>query len=301
MASNEWRNLELLVQKIESVLLPEGAIIKSPDHIFDKVGKETREVDVSIRMKIGSADILILIECRNRNKAQDVRWIEEIYSKHKDLGGSRSIAVSLNSFSEQAIRKANVYNIELRTFDEITEEVIFNWNKTLKIKISSIKYQLLGVTHRYKGHYSDITTNIDRVKWNEDPFVTTLFYIQERPYTAEGIIDSTMVGQWIKDNPGQQNLRYDIAFKERAWMNTNIGPVELESISVIFKVGEEVEMLTTDNIIKYRDVISKGSYNLAEYDIKKYNNNKLEMFIISKDENITNVIENVQQGIPADA
>jgi len=176
MASKEWRDLELLVRKIESVLLPEGAIIKSPDHIFDKVGKENREVDVSIQMKVGSSDILILIECRNRNKAQDVRWIEEIYLKHKDLGGSKSIAVSLNSFSEQAIRKADFYNVELRTFDEITDEIISNWNKNLKIKISSIKYQLLEVTHYYKGIYSEITTNIDHVKWNEDPFTTTLFY-----------------------------------------------------------------------------------------------------------------------------
>jgi len=83
-------------------------------------------------------------------------------------------------------------------------------------------------------------------------------------------------------------------------MNTNIGLIELESISIIFNVAEEEEILTTNNIIKYRDVISSSSYNFAEYDIKKYNNKNLEMFVTSKDENNTDIIENAQQGIQPD-
>ncbi len=69
----EWRELELLVKKIEQTLASDNAIIKSPDMILDRVTQELREVDVSVRLAVGSTTVLILIECRNRTGAQDVR------------------------------------------------------------------------------------------------------------------------------------------------------------------------------------------------------------------------------------
>lgn len=289
MASKEWRDLELLVKKIESVFAPVGAIIKSPDHIFDRVSLENREVDVSIRTQVGSVEVLILVECRNRNKVQDVRWIEEIYSKHRDLGGSRSIAVSANSFSEQAIKKAKFYNIELRTFDEITDEVVSSWNRNLEIQIESVKLQLLKVIHRYKGSYEKIVTKVDLENWNKDSFSTTLFYLGEKPFTANDVIDFKVIEQWMKDHPGQENVNCDIGFNGKAWMETSIGRLELDSVSLVFTVGKEFERLTTDKIFKYRDVITANVYSLAEYDIEKYNN--LKILAASKEENDLGVIK----------
>jgi hypothetical protein len=65
----EWRELELLVEKIEKALSPEDAIIKSPDFLVDKVTGSKREVDISVQFEVGSSTILIVIECRNRNHA----------------------------------------------------------------------------------------------------------------------------------------------------------------------------------------------------------------------------------------
>ena len=109
----EWRELELLVKKIEKTLSRETTVIKSPDFLIDRVTGEKREVDISIQDKIGSTNILIVIECRNRNNSQDVRWIEEIKTKHNDLKASKVIAVSKYGFTKQAIEKAKFYNIEL--------------------------------------------------------------------------------------------------------------------------------------------------------------------------------------------
>lgn len=139
----KWRELELLVKKIEKTLSPETAILQSPDHLVDKITGEEREVDISIRYSVGSSDILIVIECRDRSTAQDVRWIEEIKTKHNDLGASKVIAVSRTGFTKQAIKKAQSHNIELRTFDEINEKVIRTWNDSLIIEVKTIKYELI--------------------------------------------------------------------------------------------------------------------------------------------------------------
>src|ERR1043165_7781512 len=62
-----WRDFEELVARIEALYLPTGAIVKSPDRIPDKDTGRLREVDVSIRMTVGSTVILILTSTsRNR-------------------------------------------------------------------------------------------------------------------------------------------------------------------------------------------------------------------------------------------
>ncbi|KQZ43276.1 hypothetical protein [Ensifer sp. Root558] len=76
-----WRDLEKLTARIETMLAPTGAVVKSPDRIRDKVTGKLREVDAAIRHMVVSVPILITIECRDRRGKQDVQWPEEIKSK----------------------------------------------------------------------------------------------------------------------------------------------------------------------------------------------------------------------------
>lgn len=64
-----WREFEKLISQIEEALCPKGAIVKSPDYISDLNTGTLREVDASIRFEVGSAPILITIECRDRWRA----------------------------------------------------------------------------------------------------------------------------------------------------------------------------------------------------------------------------------------
>lgn len=61
----QWREFERLITRIEKMLAPMGAEIKSPDRIPDKVTGQLREVDASIRYTVGSAPVLITVECRD--------------------------------------------------------------------------------------------------------------------------------------------------------------------------------------------------------------------------------------------
>src|SRR5712692_9330561 len=85
------RMFEELIARIEETLVPQGAVVKSPDFILDKVTGSMREVDGSIRYQVGSTPILITIECRRRSTKDDARWIEQLRSKKEDIGALQTI------------------------------------------------------------------------------------------------------------------------------------------------------------------------------------------------------------------
>jgi hypothetical protein len=98
----EWKEFEQLVARIERLLVPKGAVVKSPDHIPDLITGSLREVDASIRMKVGSSDLLMTIECRRRKGTEDDTWIEQLATKREKIGAAKTIAVSSTGFSKSS-------------------------------------------------------------------------------------------------------------------------------------------------------------------------------------------------------
>ena len=113
-----WRQFERLVAHLEASLGPSGSIIKSPDFLPDKYSGQLREVDGSIRKKIGSSDVLLTIECRKRKYKQDTLWIEQLITKKRRIGAMATLAVSLKGFSSEAVKMALQENIIPRTLSE---------------------------------------------------------------------------------------------------------------------------------------------------------------------------------------
>jgi hypothetical protein len=122
-----WREFEKLVARIEQAMAPSGAEVKSPDHIPDKVTGQLREVDASIRYKVGTCPILITIECRDRNSIEDVQWIEQLVEKKRSVGAAITVAVSSSGFSEPAVKKAAASGIEIRTLAEASLDEFVQW------------------------------------------------------------------------------------------------------------------------------------------------------------------------------
>ena len=59
--AREGRELERLVALIEETVGPEGATVKSPDFIEDRITGQKREVDVSILARVGSSTVLFCV------------------------------------------------------------------------------------------------------------------------------------------------------------------------------------------------------------------------------------------------
>lgn len=122
-----WRDFEELVGRIEHALAGANVAVKSPDRIPSLITRRKREVDASLRARIGSSELLITIECRKRKAAQDVTWIEQLGCKKHAIGAARTIAVTSTAFSADAIIAAAHYGIDLRILSEITEQDVQSW------------------------------------------------------------------------------------------------------------------------------------------------------------------------------
>lgn len=125
----EWREFELLVAKIEGVLAPQGAQVKSPDKVPDYTSNSSRprDVDASIRYRVGTVDVLITVECRARSRVQEVAWIEQLITKKASIKASKTIAVSSRGFSDAAKEVARRHDIDIRVISEIEPEQIRSW------------------------------------------------------------------------------------------------------------------------------------------------------------------------------
>lgn len=119
--SQSWREFEQLVARIEQAAAGATANVTSPDRVRSLITGRKREVDATIRTRVGTADVLITIECRKRKASQDVTWLEQLGSKKQAVGAWRTIAVASSAFSSDAITAAAFYGIELRILSQITD------------------------------------------------------------------------------------------------------------------------------------------------------------------------------------
>jgi len=150
------KSLEQLVEVLEKMDM-EGAEIKIRDKIFDKVAKENREVDVSVRFLKGSHNFLIIFECRDRSRKNGPDWIEQIVQKTRDLGANKVVAVSASGFTKGAIEKAKHNDVILRTIEEISSEKIFDWFVPKSFSMRTNTHIIHGIF--LCGKDSDFETN----------------------------------------------------------------------------------------------------------------------------------------------
>src|SRR4051812_15043527 len=123
-----WRDgraLEQLVAILETALSAVPVEVRSPDYIRGSKSKSMREIDVSLRATVGSATILVVVECRDREGRQDVNWIEQIVGKRDDVGANQAVAVARDGFTSGATNYAEQNGVLLRTIEEVDLEQPF--------------------------------------------------------------------------------------------------------------------------------------------------------------------------------
>jgi hypothetical protein len=123
----QGRALEQLVARLETILGSTNVLVQSPEYIVGRKTETRREVDVTLRTKIGSSELLVIIECRDRKAKQDTRWIEEVASKREDVGANKAVAVCPAGFTQGAVRLAEAEQIDLRTVVSVTGPEVFAW------------------------------------------------------------------------------------------------------------------------------------------------------------------------------
>jgi len=143
------RSLETLVATIEKALHGAGIEVVSPAHLADRETGESREVDVLLRVRVGSTQILVAFECRDRGRVQNVQWIEELVGKKNSLGIGKMVAVSSNGFTAASIKKAKALGIDLRvlsrlTADKVRQLVPFSELRIIRTDVRLVSWVLGG-------------------------------------------------------------------------------------------------------------------------------------------------------------
>jgi hypothetical protein len=146
------KEFEELAARLEAALAPEGARVKSPDRLRDQFTGQSREVDASIRYSIGSSNILITIECRDRVRTQDVTWIEQLATKRLHIRADRTLAVSSSPFTEAALVAAKTHGISTRLISEVTDEDIRAQVNTLEVTVHSTSLAIRQLQLHYVEH-----------------------------------------------------------------------------------------------------------------------------------------------------
>jgi len=83
--------------------LQESALIQ------DKFTGSDREVDILLEGVINSHSLTVAIEVRDRKRAADISWVEQMAAKHNCLPTDKLILVSSSGFTKSAHYKAMLY------------------------------------------------------------------------------------------------------------------------------------------------------------------------------------------------
>jgi len=253
----EWRDFEQLVARIEQSLVPKGAVVKSPDHIRDKVTNELREVDASIRIEVGSTPILIVIECRKRKPVQDVTWIEQLATKCANIGAARMIAVSATGFSEPAIKVAQQHGIELRKFeDRIDEEIVQKFLSGIQLSMIVTDYASKSIAYALQDgqrlHPDRLSDDVLASLKNDGLAAAVATEVSTgNPLTVEAIMRGVDDSK-IPENGPPVTVTIEVSFQPGSMVvSTKDGPALLRSIEVIAEFARRVVPMPAKALYEY--------------------------------------------------
>lgn len=94
---------------------PLGGSVAESVELFERQSGVKREVDILAEVPAYGSHVRIAVEVRSRSRTDDVRWIDELEGKYRDLDVDKVVAVSASGFSEAARKKALAVNIQILT------------------------------------------------------------------------------------------------------------------------------------------------------------------------------------------
>jgi hypothetical protein len=170
MSHRPGRSLEVLVAAIESALSGSDVTVRSPDSIIGLLSKKAREIDVSLRGPVGSTDLSVFFECRDRSKRQGPTWIEQIATKRKDVGANLAVAVSSSGFTPAALRLAKELQVAVRLLDDInTTDIkrLFGVD-VVPLLIPQLRFERIDVHPREDGARAQVLKT-DPIRFSSAP------------------------------------------------------------------------------------------------------------------------------------
>jgi hypothetical protein len=99
--TEDSRNLELLVQRIQQQLAPDAEVLHN-QHLPGKISKTNRQIDVLVKQRIGQYQMLIVLDAKDHVRPIDVNGVGEFQMLLEDVGAHKGALVCPKGFTEAA-------------------------------------------------------------------------------------------------------------------------------------------------------------------------------------------------------
>src|ERR1700735_3323585 len=152
VVSSEGAKWKKLIVRVQLDLAP-GALVEHDVRVPGRQSRTLRQVDVSVRGKVGQFELFIAIECKDHSEPVDVEDVGAFVAKVEDIGANRGVMVAAKGYTSAAKTLADSKGIDLlrvldsgdhewRTYGAIpvTVEFRYIWASSIKVMSSSAGY-----------------------------------------------------------------------------------------------------------------------------------------------------------------
>jgi hypothetical protein len=108
----KWKRFEVLVAKLQQEFTPEAKVTFN-DKIMGRNSGVPRQIDISVRIKVGQFSLLIVLDCKDYSNPVDVKDVEEFLGLVDDVGANKGALVSSSGFTEAARTRAKNAGIDI--------------------------------------------------------------------------------------------------------------------------------------------------------------------------------------------
>jgi hypothetical protein len=108
----KWRRFERAVYEIQKELSPH-ARVTFDDSIMGAESRTPRQIDVSVRARVGQYEVLIVIECKDQGVPLDVEVVEAFVQKTRDVRANKAAMVSASRYTPAAKQMGEAHGVDL--------------------------------------------------------------------------------------------------------------------------------------------------------------------------------------------
>lgn len=182
-SEHKWQRFEKIVAEIQQELAP-NAIVTHDDKIMGHITETLRQVDVTVRQRIGQYNMLIAIDCKDYKRAVNINEVDQFIRLIEDIKANKGVMVAANGFSDTAKRvgaKAglNLYRLidteahDWQTYVSIPVICDFRRIQAYRFSIPDSAATFLPsmdpneIVAHYRNYQQSITLiNLLRAQWN---------------------------------------------------------------------------------------------------------------------------------------
>lgn len=303
----QGRTLEILVAQLEHIFGAGSLTVRSPEFIPNRHTGDLVEVDVTLRGRLGSTEVLIALECRDRGKPQGINWIRELATKRDDIGADSIVAVSRKGFTKDARAEAAIRRVQLRSFSSLAPQEVAEGLLGVQLAAHRPRFSVTGIRKViYRGFTADWPPfppgmpqlTMDRLlDMANSPTEKPVFDEKERkeasfldmvraadwktPYVSLAVGTSRTVDVEL---PCRFTDAYGRQDAERfRWFFDAMSGVVFTELVVIAKLWYEPEPVQLSSVFEYSKE-NKRVARVAEFDISPYGwpEERLQVFMLNE-------------------